>query len=142
MSKKKGEIKNAATKAFAWKVINFILILVSCLLLTEIVHIISVAAVAANASVEEGYVLTLDIIKDTNSLMSRVIAMYGVVFIFIHAINYVLYLLKQRQALIVIIILELVVSLGTAPFLPDYIISLLPMLSGLIYLRILRLERE
>jgi len=142
MGKKKGEIKNAATKAFVWKVVNFILILLSCLLLTEIVHIVSVAAVAANASVEEGYALTLDIIKDTNALMTRVIAGYGVAFIFIHAINYVLYLLKQRQALIVIIILELVVSLGTAPFVADYIISLLPMFSGLIYLRILRLERE
>ncbi len=140
--KKKVKKNNNALKANIWKIVNFLLIMVSIVLLAVIVEVVSIAAVAANASKgEEVFELTVDVVKHTNFSMNRVVFTVMSIFAFAHFINYAFYILKKRPLLIGANAAELVFAVLCISY-PIGLIVLLPMLSGLVYLRILRLEEK
>jgi hypothetical protein len=101
-----------------------------------------VAAVAANASKgEEIYELTVDVIKHTNLTMNKAVVATMGIFAVAHFVNYVLYVLKRRELLVIANIIELVIAVISLKQ-PFGLVILLPLLSGLVYLRILKLEKK
>ncbi len=138
---KKASKKNNEMKIKLWKIANFTLIMVIGVLIAIASEVIGIAAVAANASVNEGFNLTVDIVKNTNLTMNKAIGITVGLYAAVQLINYVFYIFKQRALLMIAVAFELILAIITITS-ENYIITLLPMLSGLIYLRILRLEEE
>ena len=134
--KKKAKVGNE-TKVNIWKIVNFLIIMISVVYIAVILEVVSIAAVAANASKgEEVFELTVDIVRDTNRAMNRAVLTTMGLFAIGHFINYLLLILKQREILIIAIIAEIVFAVISFNNPLGYVI-LLPMLSGLVYLRIL-----
>ena len=139
---KKKKTKNNEVKVNVWKIVNFLLIMISVIYLALIIEIVSVAAVAANASKgEEIYELTVDVIKHTNLTMNKAVVATMGIFAVAHFVNYVLYILKRRELLVIANIIELVIAVISLKQ-PFGLVILLPLLSGLVYLRILKLEKK
>ncbi len=138
---KKASKKNNEMKIKIWKIANFTLIMVIGVLIAIASEVIGIAAVAANASVNEGFNLTVDVVKNTNLTMNKAIGITVGLYAAVQLINYVFYIFKQRALLMIAVAFELILAIITITS-ANYIITLLPMLSGLIYLRILRLEEE
>ena len=140
--KKKAKKNYNVLKANIWKIVNFLLIMISVVLLCGMFEVISIAAVAANASKgEEVFELTVDIVRRTNFNMNKVVFTTMGIFAFTHFINYTFYILKQRTLLIGANAAEIIFSILCISN-PIGLIVLLPMLSGLVYLRIIRLEKK
>ena len=140
--RKKKKTNNNEVKINIWKIVNFLLIMASVVYMALVIEIVSVAAVAANATKgKEVYELTVEIIKHTNVTMNKAVVATVGIYAIAHFINYVLYILKRRELLIVANIAELVFAIISLNK-PFGLIILLPLLSGLVYLRILRLEKK
>lgn len=133
---------NNDIKIKIWKTINLLIILVCSVLFAAMCETIGIAAVAANAKAGEEFKLTVEIVKNANMTMNKAITFTGSLYVLIHLVNYLLYLFNMRRVLRIAVIAELIVTMVGATYTPNYIIVLVPLLSALIYLRILSLERK
>ena len=144
------------TRIKVWRYANFVLLMVSFIIFAEMIQTISIADVAGGVYKVVGEnaeivnmnkdVFTEVIIKSNLSMSKMVLIVSGSYALF-HALNYFLYINRRKSWLIVAIISEIIVcALGVAtdlnigPFACG--IAILPLLSGLMYLRIMRIEEE
>ena len=122
---------------------NFIIIMFVGVLIAIESEVIGIAKVVADAEVVGGFNLTTEIVNKANVYMNSFIAIAVGVYALLHAINYGLYLYKKDGLLKVFMIIDFLVFVGCIIFKLDplvFDIYLVPVISGLIYLKVLKIE--
>ena len=156
-SVKKSTKKNGkATRIKVWRYANFVLLMVSFIVFAEIIQAVSIAEVAAGVykvTGETSELISLNrdafteiVIKSNLSMLNIVLIVSGA-YALVHVLNYFLYINKRNTALIIALMVEVVVctigvlsDISIIPFICG--ICVLPIISGFMYLRILKLEEE
>ena len=145
-----------STRIKVWRYANFVLLMVSFIAFAEMIQSISIASVAGGVYKvvgENAEVVNMNIgaftevIIKSNLDMSKAVLVVSGSYALFHALNYFFYINKRKTWLIVALLCEVIVcALGIAtdfnigPFACG--IAILPIISGLMYLRIMRLEEE
>ena len=140
MSKKVGKKDNSG-KIKLWLILNFALILAVGIYIAVSSEVIGIADVVTRSSVNDTtYELTSDIVMESNKVMNRTIFIMVGIYSGIQLINYIMYLFKSKKVLYVLIALELIYAVYN--IMNGVIMTVFPILSILIYLRLLKLEES
>ncbi len=145
-----------ATKIKVWRYVNFLLLMISFILFAEMIQTISIAAVAAKVQALAGESAEFskltkeaftEIIMKSNYSMSKMVLVVSGAYALAHVFNYFFYINKRKSWLIIALLVEVVVcvlgittKVAVGPFACSIVI--LPIISGLMYLRILKIEEE
>ena len=140
VSKKKQDIRKNI-----WLIINFAFIMVVGLYIAIESEVVGIAYVANKAMVDPeaeqvAFNLTVDVIKDANNVMNKSIAISVGIYSLVQLLNYCVYLFKKKTILIGLLLLELVLGIVGFFINGDLTIFGFPVVSTLIYLRVLKLE--
>lgn len=145
MAKKKQEKRGNETKKKVWLIINFAIIMAIGVLIAIGSEVIGTAYVAGKSAVDPDaekvvFNLTTEIIKEANTVLNRNLALSVGVYGLIQLFNYILYILKKKKVLVCFALLELILGIIGFIMEVDYFLYGLPLISALIYLRVLKLE--
>ncbi len=145
MAKKKVEKKGNETKIKIWLLVNFAIIMAIGVLIAVNSEVIGIAALANKAIVdpkatEVTFNLTKDIIVETNKVMNKSIAISVGIYEICQLLNYGLYLFNKKKLLIGLLGIELILAIVEVFTNGGLDLFVVPIISGLIYLRILKLE--
>ena len=145
MAKKKVEKKSNENKKRIWLIINFAVIMAFGVLIAVQSEVVGIAYVGSKSIVdpeaeEASFRLTKDIIMEANRVMNKSILISVGTYGLVQLINYVAFTFKKKKVLIGFVLAELI--LGTVGYFinGDLIMFGFPLLSSLIYLRVLKLE--
>ena len=144
------------TRIKVWRYANFVLLLVSFVMFAAMIQTTSVADVAAGVykitgeQAEEVKMSTSvfkEVVLKSNLKMLKTVLVVSGSYALANAINYFFYINRRKFALIIALLAEVIIcSVGIAsdysilPFACGIVI--LPIMSGLMYLRIMKLEEE
>ena len=148
-STKKVDKKGYESKKKIWLIINFVVIMLAGLFFVLEWEIVSIASVVKDSIVDPNadtivYNLTTEIVKNSNLIMNKAILCSMGTYSIVQIINYVLYLFNKKSVLMGAIILEAIILVaGLVQNSADAIAIMgVPIISALIYLRILKLEES
>ena len=145
MAKKKQEKKGNETKKKVWLLINFAIIMAIGVLIAIYSEVIGIAYVGSESIVDPEaeqltFNLTRDILMESNKVMNKSIGISVGIYSLVQLINYIGYTFKKKKVLICFALLELVLGIIGYFINGDLIMFGLPIISALIYLRVLKLE--
>ena len=130
-----------------WLIINFAIIMAFGVLIAINSEVIGIAAVADKAMVdheatEVAFNLTKDIIVEINKVMNKSIAISVGIYGMCQLLNYIVYLFNKKKLLLVFLGIELILAIVELFTNGGIDLFVVPLLSGLIYLRVMKLEER
>ncbi len=125
-----------------WEIVNFVIIMLAGIFFAVESEVIGIAHVASQALNQETEVfnLTVDIVKNSNKVMNKAIILSVGLYAVIQIVNYCLYKFKVKKVLIICVVLEILLSVSELIYSGNFFLAGIPVISALIYLRILKLE--
>lgn len=142
MTKRKNNRNDLKEKI--WEIVNFAIIMLAGIFFAIESEVIGIAHVANQALNQETEVfnLTVDVVKNSNKVMNKAIFLSVGFYALIQLVNYCLYKFKLKKVLIICIILEILLSISELFYSGNFFLAGIPVISALIYLRILKLEES
>lgn len=123
--------------------VNFIIIMFIGILIAMVAHVQGIAVLLLRSGGEEEFLIKPQLVGEVNVHMNNMLLLVLGVYSLLHCINYGLYLFDNDKYLKIFMGIDALIYVGCiacrlSPIM--YAIYLVPILSGYIYLKILKLE--
>ena len=123
---------------------NFIIIMFFGVLIAMVTHVLGISVLLIETGGSEEFLVTSKMVMKVNNYMNMMIAIVLSLYSILHIINYLLYLFKNSSLLKIFMIIDLVTCIvSVLVFKMDIINSIIyvvPIISGFLYLKVLKIE--